>query len=84
MADYKHQQLEIGLEFAEGSSEPKKDIQVIQVQGRQPHKFLNSNYLLSVSINIIINDCTFTDTYIVTDFKLTEPTHTTLEIMQLR
>ena len=31
--------------FSEGSSEPKKDAQVIQVRGQQPHEFFNSNYL---------------------------------------
>ena len=51
MADFECQQLEIGLEFvrwsfaernnfSEGSSETKKDAQVIRVQGRQPHEFL--------------------------------------------
>ena len=56
MADFEHRQSEIGLEFvcwsfpernnfSEGSSEPNKDAQVIRVQGRQPHEFLNSNYL---------------------------------------
>ena len=59
MADFERQQLEIGLEFvrqsfternnfSEGSSEPKKDLQVIRVRGRQPHEFLNSNYLFEV------------------------------------
>ena len=44
MADFKHRQLEIGLEFvrwsfaecnsfSEGSYEPKKDAQVIRVRG---------------------------------------------------
>ena len=44
MADFERRQLEIGLEFvrfsfaernnfSEGSSEPKKDLQVIRVQG---------------------------------------------------
>ena len=52
MADFKHQQFEIGLEFvrwsfakcnnfSEGFSEPKKGAQVIQVQGRQPHEFFS-------------------------------------------
>ena len=56
MADFERQELEIGLEFgrssvakhnkfSEGSSEPKKYAQVIRVRGRQPHEFLNSNYL---------------------------------------
>ena len=56
MADFKCRQLESGLEFvhlsfdernnfSEGSSEPKKDLQVIPVWERQPHEFLNSNYL---------------------------------------
>ena len=56
MADFEHRQLEIGLEFvdwsftkcnnfSEGSSKPKEDVRVIQVRGRQPHKFFNSNYL---------------------------------------
>ena len=56
MADFERRELEIGLEFrrlslakrnnfSEGSSEPKKYAQVIQVRGRQPHKFFNSNYL---------------------------------------
>ena len=46
MTDFEHRQLEIGLEFmrlsfaecynfSKGSSEPKKDAQVIRVQGRQ-------------------------------------------------
>ena len=45
MANFKHRQLEIGLEFvhwsftecnnfSEGSTEPKKDAQVIWVRGR--------------------------------------------------
>ena len=57
MADFERRQLEFGLEFvrwssdernnvSEGSSKPKKDVQVIRVRGRQPHEFLNSNYLL--------------------------------------
>ena len=56
MADFERRQLEIGLEFvrwsfpecnnfSEGYSEPNKDAQVIRVRGRQPHEFLNSNYL---------------------------------------
>ena len=56
MADFERRQLEIGLEFvhwsfaernnfSEGSSKAKKDAQVIQVWGRQPHEFFNSNYL---------------------------------------
>ena len=56
MADFERRQLEIPLEFVrwssderdnfpEGSSEPKKDVQVIRVRGRQPHEFFNSNYL---------------------------------------
>ena len=57
MADFERRDLEIGLEFgclrfakrnnfSEGSSEPKKYAQVIQVRGgRQPQKFFNSNYL---------------------------------------
>ena len=32
--------------FSEGSSEPKKYAQVIQVRGWQPHEFYNSNYWL--------------------------------------
>ena len=51
MTDFERQQLEIGLEFmlwsfaehnnfSEGSFEPKEDVQVIQVRGRQPHEFL--------------------------------------------
>ena len=50
MANFEHHQLEIGLEFvswsfaernnfSEGSFETKKDAQVIQVRGRQPHEF---------------------------------------------
>ena len=50
MADIERRQFEIGLEFvrwsfaecnnfSEGSSEPKKDAQVIWVRGRQPHEF---------------------------------------------
>ena len=57
MADFKCQQLEIGLEFvcwsfaerknfSEGSYEPKKDAQVT----RQPHEFLNSNYLFTLPL----------------------------------
>ena len=51
MADFECPQLEIGLEFVHRSSaernifEPTKDAQVIRVRGRQPHEFLNSNYL---------------------------------------
>ena len=60
MTDFKHRQLEIGLEFmclsfaecnnfSKGSSEPKKDSQVIRVQGRQPHAFFwtQITYLLT-------------------------------------
>ena len=57
MADFECQQLEIGLEFvhcsfaernnfSKGSYEPKKDTQVIQVWGWQPHVFFNSNYFV--------------------------------------
>ena len=56
MADFERREFEIGLEFvrwsfaernnfSEGSSEPNKYPQVIRVRGRQPHEFLNSNYL---------------------------------------
>ena len=63
MADFERRQFEIGLEFvrcssternnfSEGSSKPKKDAQVIQVRGQQPHEFLNSNYLFLFSASI--------------------------------
>ena len=57
MADFERRQLEIPLEFvrwssdecdnfSEGSSEPKKDAQVIRVRGAAaPRVFFNSNYL---------------------------------------
>ena len=56
MADFERRQFEIGLKFmcrsfaelnnfSGGSSKPKKDAQVIQVRGAQPHEFFNSNYL---------------------------------------
>ena len=59
MADFERRQLEIGLEFvrlsfaecnnfSEGSSEPKKDAQVIRVRGQHPYEFFNSNYLLTL------------------------------------
>ena len=58
MADFERRQLEFGLgfvrwssdernNFSEGSSKPKEDVQVIRV--RQPHEFLNSNYLFLIS-----------------------------------
>ena len=56
MADFERRQFEIGLEFvlwsfaernnfSEGSSETKKDAQVIQVWGVATHEFFNLNYL---------------------------------------
>ena len=57
MADFERRQLEFPLEFVcwssderdnfrEGSSEPKKDAQVIWVRGGgSPTSFFNSNYL---------------------------------------
>ena len=56
MADFECRELEIGLEFgrlsfakrnnfSKGSSNFKKDAQVIRVRGRQSHEFFNSNYL---------------------------------------
>ena len=53
MADFERRQLGIGLEFmrwnfaernnsSEGSSETKKDAQVIRVWGQQPHEFLGA------------------------------------------
>ena len=71
MADFKRRQLEFGLEFvrwsfeaehnnlSEGSSEPKKDLQVIRVQGRQPHEFLNSNYLFLICRGSIVQKYTY-------------------------
>ena len=59
MADFERRQYEIGLEFvrwsfaesnnfSEGSSESKKDAQVIRVRGAAPRVF-NSNYLFERS-----------------------------------
>ena len=64
MADFERRQFENGLEFlcrnsaernkfSDGSSEPMKDAQVIRVRGRQPHGFLNSNYLLFCVLFVI-------------------------------
>ena len=61
MVDFERRQFEIGLKFvccsfaernnfSEGSSELQKDAQVIRVRGRQPHEFLNSNYLFFLEI----------------------------------
>ena len=66
MADFEHQELEIGLEFrhssfakrnnfSKGSSEPNKYAQVIRMQGQQPHEFFDSNYLFNISIVLIKN-----------------------------
>ena len=61
MADFERRQLEFGLEFvrwssnernnfSEGSPNPKKDVQVIRVRGRQ---FLNSNYLFHSTCAVV-------------------------------
>ena len=64
MTDFEYRQFKIGLEFmrcssnernifSEGSSEPKKDVQVIRVRGWQPHEFFNSNYLF-ISTSVMV------------------------------
>ena len=58
MADFERIKLEIGLEFvrwssaerdnlSEDYSESKEDTKQFECGGRQPHEFLNSNYLLA-------------------------------------
>ena len=68
MADFKCRELEIGLEFghlsfdkrknfSEGSSEPKKYTQVIQVRGWQPHEFLTRiTSLISFAMEFLRNE----------------------------
>ena len=65
MADFVCRQFEMGLEFvrwsfakrnvfSEGSSEPKKDTQVIRVQGGSSTSFFNSKYLFVLIILYVI------------------------------
>ena len=62
MADYERRQLEIGLEFvrrnsaernnfSEGSSEPKKDVQIIRVRGSAAPRVFELELLCCLSWN---------------------------------
>ena len=54
-----------------------------RLQGTQIGKIWSyyQKFLLSVSMNIIIDNCTFTDNTITTDFEMTKPNHAAPEII---